>query len=309
MFKSNKPLCLKPFNYNLFKESIFPFILINQCLPLFIARFKWLKDWITVDLMQKEIFDLYEQQQEKLLKTKPIIAHNGSKLNISTSGRHTRWPARAAVQPRCTCVVCTSAELADRLALLGQGYSHDRLSAETDQSVNHPPRSPEVYLGTSKQQMEEKAMFKAPLRARCASLTIHSSAPHANWAFLLMALCASPDESEHSEIGGAHDGQHSTPADRRSRLTFCPLLQQSQQWPGLVVWLGTHQIRHANRRSTCTATGALGEHDPFPRANGPRAPLARRFDHLIQFTVVWKALFASRLQHCWLGRTMYKRAI
>ena len=31
------------------------------------------------------------------------------------------------------------------------------------------------------------------------------------------------------EIGGAHDGRHSTPADRRSRLTFWPLLQQSQQ--------------------------------------------------------------------------------
>ena len=30
------------------------------------------------------------------------------------------------------------------------------------------------------------------------------------------------------EIGGAHDGRHSTPADRRSRLTFWPLLQQSQ---------------------------------------------------------------------------------
>ena len=29
------------------------------------------------------------------------------------------------------------------------------------------------------------------------------------------------------EIGGAHDGRHSTPADRRSRLTFW-LLQQSQ---------------------------------------------------------------------------------
>ena len=37
-------------------------------------------------------------------------------------------------------------------------------------------------------------------------------------------------------------------------------------------------VRHANRRSTCTALGALGEHDPTPRANGPRAPLARRFD-------------------------------
>ena len=186
---------------------------------------------------------------------------------------------------------------------------HHRLSACTDRSANHQPWSPDMYLGTSKQQMVDKKMIKAPLGARCASLKINSSAPRANWALLPMALCASPDESERSEIGGAHDGQHSTPADRRSRLTFCPLLQQSQQWPGLVVWLGTHQIRHANRRSTCTATGALGEHDPFPRANGPRAPLARRFDHLIEFTVVRKARSASRLQHCWLGRTMYKRAI
>ncbi len=32
-----------------------------------------------------------------------------------------------------------------------------------------------------------------------------------------------------TENGGAHDGRHSTPADRRSRLTFWPLLQQSQQ--------------------------------------------------------------------------------
>ena len=30
-------------------------------------------------------------------------------------------------------------------------------------------------------------------------------------------------------IGGAHDGRHSTPAERRSKLTFWPLLQQSQQ--------------------------------------------------------------------------------
>ena len=37
-------------------------------------------------------------------------------------------------------------------------------------------------------------------------------------------------------------------------------------------------VRHANRRSICTARGALGENDPTPRANGPRAPLARSFD-------------------------------
>ena len=36
-------------------------------------------------------------------------------------------------------------------------------------------------------------------------------------------------------------------------------------------------VRHANRRSICTAQGALGEHDPTSRANGPRAPLARSF--------------------------------
>ena len=59
---------------------------------------------------------------------------------------------------------------------------------------------------------------------------------------------------------------------------FWPLLQQSQQWPGSVVWLGTHQLRHAIRRSACTAAGALGENDPSSRANGPRAPLARSFD-------------------------------
>ena len=35
-------------------------------------------------------------------------------------------------------------------------------------------------------------------------------------------------KTECIEFGGAHDGQHSTPANRRSRLTFWPLLQQSQ---------------------------------------------------------------------------------
>jgi len=89
---------------------------------------------------------------------------------------------------------------------------------------------------------------------------------------------------------------------------FWPLLQQSQQWPGSVVWLGTHQLRHAIRRSACTATGALGENDLFPRANGPRAPLANRFVHLRQFTFVGKALFASRRQLSWSGRAMHKRA-
>ena len=39
-------------------------------------------------------------------------------------------------------------------------------------------------------------------------------------------------------------------------------------------------VRHAIRRSACTAAGALGENDPFSRANGPRAPLARSFDPL-----------------------------
>ena len=82
------------------------------------------------------------------------------------------------------------------------------------------------------------------------------------------------------EIGGVHERRRSNRADPRSRLTFWPLLQQSQKYPGLVVWLGTHQIRHAIRRSTCTVSGALGENDPTPRANGPRAPLARSFDPL-----------------------------
>ena len=238
---------------------------------------------------------------------------NNRSQRIKAQHQHFR-PAYSLTSPRCCATSLHMCCLHFSRASGAAGVARPGLFARSTQrrdrsSGNDPPRSPDVYLGTSKQQMEDKEMFKAPLRARCASLTINSSAPHANWAFLPMALCASPDESEHSEIGGAHDGQHSTPADRRSRLTFCPLLQQSQQWPGLVVWLGTHQIRHANRRSTCTATGALGENDLFFRANGPRAPLARRFDHLIQFTVVRKALFASRLQHCWLGRTMYKRAI
>ena len=36
-------------------------------------------------------------------------------------------------------------------------------------------------------------------------------------------------KTECIEIGGAHDGRNSTPADLRSRLTFWPLLQQSQK--------------------------------------------------------------------------------
>ena len=43
-------------------------------------------------------------------------------------------------------------------------------------------------------------------------------------------------ESKAIEIGGADDSRHSTGADRRSRLTFWPLLQQSQQRAGLVLW-------------------------------------------------------------------------
>ena len=35
-------------------------------------------------------------------------------------------------------------------------------------------------------------------------------------------------ESRTIEIGGADDSRHSTGTDRRSRLTFWPLLQQSQ---------------------------------------------------------------------------------
>ena len=41
---------------------------------------------------------------------------------------------------------------------------------------------------------------------------------------------------------------------------------------------GHAMVRHANRRSTCTVSGALGENDPTPRAHGPRATRARRFD-------------------------------
>jgi hypothetical protein len=41
------------------------------------------------------------------------------------------------------------------------------------------------------------------------------------------------------------------------------------QWPGLVDWLGTHQIRHAKRRSTRTVLGALGENSPILRALAP----------------------------------------
>ncbi|QNJ02299.1 hypothetical protein SynPROSU1_00680 [Synechococcus sp. PROS-U-1] len=37
-------------------------------------------------------------------------------------------------------------------------------------------------------------------------------------------------------------------------------------------------VRHTNRRSIRTVSGALGENDPTPRANGPRAPRARSFD-------------------------------
>jgi hypothetical protein len=33
----------------------------------------------------------------------------------------------------------------------------------------------------------------------------------------------------------------------------------------LVDWLGTHQIRHAKRRSTRTVLGALGENSPTPK--------------------------------------------
>jgi|GEM_PF-5151578 len=47
-------------------------------------------------------------------------------------------------------------------------------------------------------------------------------------------------------------------------------------WVGPLV--GRPQIRHANRRSTRTALGALGDNNPTPRAHGPRAPLARSFD-------------------------------
>ena len=63
----------------------------------------------------------------------------------------------------------------------------------------------------------------------------------------------------------------------QKQTDFWPLLQQSQQSNGLVLW-SADLVRHANRRSTRTALGALGDNDPTPRAHGPRAPLARSFD-------------------------------
>ena len=63
----------------------------------------------------------------------------------------------------------------------------------------------------------------------------------------------------------------------QKQTDFWPLLQQSQQTTGLVLW-SADLVRHANRRSTRTALGALGDNDPTPRAHGPRAPLARSFD-------------------------------
>ena len=63
----------------------------------------------------------------------------------------------------------------------------------------------------------------------------------------------------------------------QKQTDFWPLLQQSQQTTGLVLW-SADLVRHANRRSTRTALAALRDNDQTPRAHGPRAPLARSFD-------------------------------
>ena len=44
----------------------------------------------------------------------------------------------------------------------------------------------------------------------------------------------------------------------------------------MVDWLGTHQIRHAKRRSTRTVLGALGDNSPILRALAPGRPFSQK---------------------------------
>ena len=64
------------------------------------------------------------------------------------------------------------------------------------------------------------------------------------------------------------DTHPSSPKKQTDFLAPAPTVSTMTCWS-----FGGHaMVRHANRRSTCTVSGALGDNNPTPRAHGPRAP-------------------------------------
>ena len=87
----------------------------------------------------------------------------------------------------------------------------------------------------------------------------------------LIALCASADEIESTEIGGVNDRRRSNPAGFRSRLTFRSLLQQFPPIRGLLVCDDT-AVRQNSRLSSAPFVGAPQETSHTPWTSWPQEP-------------------------------------
>ena len=108
----------------------------------------------------------------------------------------------------------------------------------------------------------------------------------------------------------SHDGRYSTSADQRSSLTTWPLLQQFFTQRRVPSFGRQSLVRHVDRHSICTETGALRSKTTHHLGTRPQAPNARRFALLFQFTVVVLrfTLLRYRFTGSWLALCINERA-